>query len=324
MADKTIGELTRVVWNESNPQSSIQPEDLFVLEQSGTAKALTGQILVNWLTLYADGHGGIQSITWQTSGIAGNGQLHTATIHYADGSTSTFAVRDGYKGDTGDAWHVYIKYSANQPAQDSDMGDAPDDWMGIYSGTAATAPTSYNDYAWFNIKGQIGNPAILNSGVVEYQIGTTGTVPPSGEWATDIPIVPPGNWLWTRTTLTFNSGSPVYIYSAARQGIDGSGSPSTTVPLPDISGGAVGESNTFARADHQHPSSLLVVSANLTALPTSISNANITADMRVVSISYGTPSAITSAVAWSTAAGSLTLSGTMTGSTSATIILAII
>lgn len=318
MADKQISDLTAA--------TQILPPDLFVLEQDGTAKKLTGQLLVSWMTSYADGHGGIQSITWQNSGVSGNGQLHNATIHYADGTTSTFSVRDGYKGDTGDAWHVYIKYSANRPTQDSDLGDEPDDWMGIYSGTAATAPTSRNDYAWFNIKGEIGDPAILNSNEVAYQIGTTGTVPPSGEWATgtDIPIVPGGSWLWTRTTLTFNSGSPIYIYSAARQGIDGSGSPSTTVPLPDISGGAIGESNTFARADHQHPSSLMVISANLTTLPTSISNANITEDMRVVSISYGTPSAITSAVAWSTAAGSLTLSGTMTGSTSATIILAII
>jgi len=312
MADKQISDLTAA--------TQILPPDLFVLEQDGTAKKLTGQVLVNWMTSFADGHGGIQSIAkTSTSGL-----VDTYTITYADASTSTFTVTNGAKGDTGAAWHVFIKYSANQPTQDSDIGDTPDDWMGVYSGTATTAPTAYTSYAWFNIKGNVGDPAVLNSGEVAYQSGTTGTVPPSGNWTTDVPIVAPGNWLWTRTTLTFNSGSPVYIYSSARQGEDGSGAPSSIVPLPDVSGGAVGESSAFARADHQHPSSLMVISANLTTLPTSISNANITEDMRVININYGTPKAITSAVSWSTTGGSLTLSGTMSGSTSAEIILAII
>ncbi len=312
IADKQISDLVEA--------TSIQAPDLFVLEQSGTAKKLTGQILVNWMTSFADGHGGIQSIAkTSTSGL-----VDTYTITYADATTSTFTVTNGAKGDTGAAWHVYIKYSADRPEQDSDIGDTPDDWMGVYSGTATTAPTSYAAYDWFNIKGNVGDPAVLSSNEVAYQSGTTGTVPPSGNWTTDVPIVAPGNWLWTRTTLTFNSGSPVYIYSSARQGEDGSGAPSSIVPLPDVSGGAIGESDAFARADHQHPSSLMVISANLTTLPISISNADITADMRVISISYGTPSTITSAVAWSTSDGSLTLSGTMTGSTSATIILAII
>lgn len=316
MADKQISDLTAA--------TQILPPDLFVLEQDGTAKKLTGQLLVSWMTSYADGHGGIQSITWQNSGVSGNGQLHNATIHYADGTTSTFSVRDGYKGDTGAAWYVYIKYSADRPTRDSDMGDDPDDWMGIYSGASQYAPSSYTSYTWYNIKGQTGDPAEIVDNEVEYQAGTTGTVPPSGQWSTNIPIVSPGNYLWTRTTIAFNSGNPFYVYASARQGVDGSGAPSDEIPLADIAGGSAGESTSFSRADHQHPSSLMVVSANLTTLPTSISNADITANMRVINISYGTPSAITSAVTWSTSDGSLVLSGTMSGSTSATIVLAIV
>lgn len=315
MADKQISDLTAA--------TQILPPDLFVLEQDGTAKKLTGQLLVSWMTSYADGHGGIQSITWQNSGVSGNGQLHNATIHYADGTTSTFSVRDGYKGDTGAAWYVYIKYSADRPTRDSDMGDDPDDWMGIYSGTSQYAPSSYTSYTWYNIKGQTGDPAEIIDNEVEYQAGTTGTVPPSGQWSTNIPIVSPGNYLWTRTTIAFNSGNPFYVYASARQGVDGSGAPSDEIPLADIAGGSVGESTSFSRADHQHPSPLLEITANLTTLPTTISNSAIKADMRVVDMSFGTISALTSDIAWSTSDGNIALSGTMSGSTTVDIVLAI-
>lgn len=83
MADKTIGQLT--------PASQVTPTDLFVLEQSGTAKKLTGQILENWLVSFADGHGGIQSIAKTgTSGLT-----DTYTITLSDTTTMTFTVTNG-------------------------------------------------------------------------------------------------------------------------------------------------------------------------------------------------------------------------------------
>ena len=51
MADKAISELIAA--------EQIKAADLFVLEQDSAAKKLTGQILLNWLTAAADGHGGI-------------------------------------------------------------------------------------------------------------------------------------------------------------------------------------------------------------------------------------------------------------------------
>ena len=93
MPDKRIEDLTEA--------TSVQSADLFVLEQSGASKKLTGQVLMNDLATALDGHCGISSITWSTSGTAGNGQTHTGTIHYADGTTSTVEIKDGYKGNDG-------------------------------------------------------------------------------------------------------------------------------------------------------------------------------------------------------------------------------
>ena len=59
--------------------------------------------------------------------------------------------------------------------------------------------------------------------------------------------------------------------------------------------------------------------ASFSSFPQTISNSAITAGMRVVNCVWGTPYAITSAVTWTTTDGSLTLSGNISGSTTAEI-----
>lgn len=77
MADKAISELVAA--------TQVQPSDLFVLEQSGAAKKLTGQVLENWLVTLADGHGGIQSITKTgTSGLKDTYRITLADETYQD------------------------------------------------------------------------------------------------------------------------------------------------------------------------------------------------------------------------------------------------
>mgnify|MGYP006908810227 CR=1 FL=1 len=169
-----------------------------------------------------------------------SGLVDTYTITYNDATTQTFTVTNGAKGDTGDAWYVWIKYAGSMPTQDSDMGDTPDNWIGIYSGTSSTAPTHYTDYDWFEYKGEkgdTGDAAVITTQTVGYQTSNSGTVVPSGSWTTTIPTVPPGSFLWTRTQLAFNDGSVVTAYSVSRFGIDGTGSVSTVNSIsPDGNG----------------------------------------------------------------------------------------
>lgn len=254
MADKAISELVAA--------EQIKSTDMFVLEQDGTAKRLQGQTLLNWLTAAADGHGGISNIVKTgTDGLVdtytitladtttktftvtnGNGLtefeklstvglVDTYRFTRSDGTYFTFAVSNGAKGDTGDASHVWIKYASQQPTVNShSIGDNPDDWMGIYSGTAETAPTDWQAYKWYQIKGEKGEtgaPATVTGVTVEYIISDSGTIIPSGSWSTTIPSVPQGKYLWTRSTTNFNTGNPVVSYSVTRMGIDGSGSVSS-------------------------------------------------------------------------------------------------
>ena len=247
MADKAISELVAA--------EQIKSTDMFVLEQDGTAKRLQGQTLLNWLTAAADGHGGISNIAKTgTDGLVdtytitladtttktftvtnGNGLtafeklstvglVDTYRFTRADGTYFTFAVANGAKGDTGEASHVWIKYASQQPTASShSMGDLPDAWMGVYSGTAAEAPDDWQQYTWYQIKGEKGAPgasATVTGTTVEYMVSDSGTIVPSGSWSTTIPTVPQGKYLWTKVTTTFNTGSPAVSYSVARMGID--------------------------------------------------------------------------------------------------------
>lgn len=218
MADKTISDLVAA--------SQVNPPDLFVLEQNATAKKLSGQTLVTYLLAMIDGHGGITDITWTTSGQSGNGQTHTGTITFADGTTNTIEFRDGLRGLTGAASFVWIKYASRMPTTDTDLGDNPDSWMGIYSGTSSTAPTTYTSYTWYKIKGETGPGAQLVSRTVEYQESSSPTSA-TGTWQSTVPTVRAGYFLWTHVTLAFDSGSPVEWFEVAHQGVDGVGSVSS-------------------------------------------------------------------------------------------------
>ena len=309
MADKSISELVAA--------TSIGSTDLFVLEQTGTAKKLTGQILENWLVSYADGHGGIQSLV-KTSSSGTDPVVDVYTITYADQTTSSFTVTNGVKGDTGDQTYVWIKYAAQYPTSDSDMGSSPDDWIGIYSGTASTAPTHYTDYTWFAWKGEqgdTGDPAELDGALVNYAQSNSGTAVPESGWYDTIPTPVAGMYLWTRVIIDFNTGSPITYYAVSRYGIDGTGSVSSVNgKSPDANGNVT---------------TMITETVNISAASTaqqigSITNAEISSGMEVIRAEIANPYAQTSD--WSITtydeAPQLRIVGTASAATTITVVLA--
>lgn len=83
--------------NELPAAQNIEPTDLFVLQQGEDAMSLPGQVLINWLTAAADGHGGINAITK----IGSSGLVDTYRITLADKTTYTYTVTNGAPGATG-------------------------------------------------------------------------------------------------------------------------------------------------------------------------------------------------------------------------------
>lgn len=266
MADKAISELVSA--------EQITATDMFVLEQNGTAKKLTGQVLLNWLTAAADGHGGIQSwIPLKTEGlvktfrvtladqtyididvvdgrgvedvrkIKTEGLVDTYQIVYNDGPPGTFQVVNGAKGDKGDNAGIWVRYASQKPTAEShSFGELPDAWVGIASGHLSSAPTDWQAYTWYQWKGEkgdTGEPAKRLSVAYAYQVGDTGNVIPSGTWLATIPNVPQGKFLWIRKTTTWNVGDPDVDYSISRMGLDGSGSVSSVADIPPDENGNV-------------------------------------------------------------------------------------
>ena len=264
MADKAISELVSA--------EQITATDMFVLEQNGTAKKLTGQVLLNWLTAAADGHGGIQSwLPLKTEGlvktfrvtladqtyididvvdgrgvedvrkIKTEGLVDTYQIVYNDGPPGTFQVVNGAKGDKGDNAGIWVRYASQKPTAEShSFGELPDAWVGISSGHLPSAPTDWQAYTWYQWKGEkgdTGEPATIVSAEITYQASDSGTIIPSGSWGTSVPPVTPGRYLWTRQVLQFNTGAPITSYSVSRFGIDGTGAVSTVAGVaPDETG----------------------------------------------------------------------------------------
>ena len=78
--------------------------------------------------------------------------------------------------------------------------------------------------------------------------------------------------------------------------------------------------DTVARNALENKILTLTVGA-FSSLPKTISNSKITADMVVLSCVFGTPTAIKSDINWTTSAGQVRLTGSMSGTTTAQIVL---
>lgn len=264
-------------------------------------------------------------------------------LTYNDSTTSsTTPCVIGVYGDTGQDWYVHIKYAGSQPTSDADMGNIPDAWIGIYSGTSSSAPAHYTDYDWYEMKGakgDTGSAASISSQSVTYQSSNSGTVTPSGTWTANVPTVAQGDYLWTKTELNFNDGTTVTSYSVSRMGIDGTGAVSTVNSIsPDGNGNITLDADDILANDNdsvqthitniESAVSTLQTAATdkvlyFTAIPCSAitgdfvqyNSTKITTDYVLAECSFSIPSAITTDVTWTTIADYLKLNGTCTDAT---------
>ena len=60
----------------------------------------------------------------------------------------------------------------------------------------------------------------VSSSSVSYAVGASGTERPSSGWSEEVPEVPRGSWLWTRTETAWTDGSTTASYSVSRSGED--------------------------------------------------------------------------------------------------------
>lgn len=125
--------------------------------------------------------------------------------YFASVEALTEAVPNPNIGDTygiGDEapYNLYV-YSANG-------------WIdnGVPGGPPGPPGPQGNDGA----QGPPGPAAAVTAWEVRYQASASGTTIPTGTWSVNIPEVPDGQFLWTRTQVTYSDGTTTTSYSVVR------------------------------------------------------------------------------------------------------------
>ena len=69
--------------------------------------------------------------------------------------------------------------------------------------------------------GQNGTSVTVKSNSVTYQVSASGTTTPTGTWGDTVPTVPNGQFLWTKTVVTYSDGKSTTSYSVSYKGTNG-------------------------------------------------------------------------------------------------------
>lgn len=103
------------------------------------------------------------------------------------------------------------------------------DSISIKSGGESTSL----DDAITDLKDEISALTVKSTSVT-YQIGTSGTDEPTGTWSPELPAVSGGQYLWTKTVVTYSDGTVTTSYTVSYNGSDGQkgakGDPGETGP----------------------------------------------------------------------------------------------
>lgn len=186
-----------------------------------TAKLQTSADYVNWLEWMVSEVDRIISEGGENGEFVGpKGDTGTtpaiSVLATADGNIGTPNVTVSKSG-TVEAPKFTFAFK-NIKGEKGDTGDKGDTGK-----TGATGPT--------------GAPGTLTEKSIQYQVGDSGTDAPSGAWQDSIPLVPQGKYLWSKMTISFNTGGPITVVWPSRMGMDGSGSVSSVFGIsPDPDG----------------------------------------------------------------------------------------
>ena len=136
----------------------------------------------------------------------------------------------GEKGDDGKTSYVHIAYSnSSDGGVDFSTTDPTNRaYTGYYTDFEMIDSTDPSKYEWQRTKGDSGKDGVagkdgvgLKSTSITYASHTNASTPPGTGWQTQVPTVPAGQYLWTKTVWNYSDSSSETGYSVARMGQDG-------------------------------------------------------------------------------------------------------
>ena len=136
----------------------------------------------------------------------------------------------GEKGEDGKTSYVHIAYanSSDGGVDFSTTDPTNRAFTGYYTDFEMVDSTDHTKYEWQRTKGDAGKDGVagkdglgLQSTSISYAKHTDASTPPSTGWQSQVPTVPAGQYLWTKTVWTYTDNSSETGYSVARMGQDG-------------------------------------------------------------------------------------------------------
>lgn len=79
--------------------------------------------------------------------------------------------------------------------------------------------------------GKDGTSVTVSNNVTTYAPSASGTTAPTSGWQSGIPSVTPGQFLWTKTVVTYSDGAISTAFSVSRYGTNGTGVTVTSSPV---------------------------------------------------------------------------------------------
>lgn len=152
------------------------------------------------------------SITTKVSSLEKT-TVNKVQVQYALGDTLTTPPTAGWS-ETAPEWQAG-KYMWQKTVTTYSDGATKESKATCIQGAKGETGASGSDGA--DGKDGENGKGILNT-VVTYQTGTSGTKAPTGTWSTTIPNVSAGQFLWTKTVITYTDNTTSTFYSISRQG----------------------------------------------------------------------------------------------------------
>lgn len=139
----------------------------------------------------------------------------------------------GAKGADGKTPYFHIAYANNATGTIgfSTTDSANKLYIGQYTDYTVADSTDPTKYSWTLIKGEKGDRGKdgiagadglgIRTTTITYAGSASGTAPPASGWTAQVPSVPEGQFLWTKTLWTYTDDSTETGYSVAKMGAKG-------------------------------------------------------------------------------------------------------
>ena len=177
------------------------------------------------------------STSYGISSMGAKGETGATGLQGIQGEKGDQGIQ-GPKGDNGRNSYFHIKYSSvANPTSSNQMTETPSTYIGTYTDDIETDSTDPKKYSWTKIKGDTGAKGEtgatgpqgpqgadgkgVKSTAITYQASSNGTTAPTGTWNTTVPGVSAGQYLWTRTIITYTDNTTSTLYSVSRNGTNG-------------------------------------------------------------------------------------------------------